>query len=178
MSATAPDRAAAPATDPLLPLALYQANLTLWLRTSALLAEGRAQWIALGVQTLRGGIEETRSETDDLLRGAGWQTLAALPTHALAQALQHQVAAAQGVVQTAISNQAAFGAGYRAALAEWREAAAQAVGRAWQRAGTATPAAVWAAAVQPQQHAAAVAAAAPADRAAAAVAPQDAGTVH
>lgn len=115
-------------TDTLLPFALYQAHLRLWLRAQALLQESQAQWVALGTQTLRDGIDEVRCETGDLLQSASWPALAALPAHTFWHGVQGQVTAAQGVVQTALGNQASFAAGWRRALADWQEASADAVG--------------------------------------------------
>jgi len=113
--------------DTHLPLTLYKANLALWLRTAALLQEGRQRWLERGTQAVSEHIDETRAETAQLLESHDWQALAGLPGHAAWRLLNRQASDLQAITQTAIASQTNFASGLQRALAAWQQESAQAL---------------------------------------------------
>lgn len=117
-------------TDSDLPLALYKANLDLWLRLGELLQDSREQWMQLLAREVRDGILEVRTETEQAQQAEGWQSLSVLPGSALWRIAEQQMGDLQALVQTAVGNQMTFANGFQHALAEWQEATAGAIGGA------------------------------------------------
>ena len=114
---------------PTLPQALYKANLDLWLRIGELLEDNRAQWTALLARELGDGASDAGLDLDALRQG-DWQALASLPAQALERLSAHGLGDLQATVQTALGGQMNFATGFQAALAEWQQATAAALGDA------------------------------------------------
>ncbi|MCD9033865.1 hypothetical protein LDO32_19325 [Luteimonas sp. Y-2-2-4F] len=114
-------------STPTLPLALYKANLDLWLRISELLEENRGQWVALIAREIGDGAAETGAEAA-ALRSGDWQALALLPGQALQRLAEHGVGDLQAAAQTALGNQMTFATGFQQALADWQQATVSALG--------------------------------------------------
>ncbi|WP_024891739.1 hypothetical protein [Luteimonas huabeiensis] len=114
-------------STPTLPLALYKANLDLWLRISELLEENRSQWVALLAREIDDGAAQTGAEAA-ALRSGDWQALALLPGQALQRLVEHGVGDLQAAAQTALGNQMTFATGFQQALADWQQATASALG--------------------------------------------------
>lgn len=121
--------------DTQVPITLSKAQLALCLRTLALLQQGRQQWLDQALKTIGENMEETRTETAQLLQSEDWQALAALPGHATWRLMHRQMAGLQATVQTALSNQTQFTAGWQQALGAWQQESAKALSFA----GTAMP---------------------------------------
>jgi len=110
-----------------LSLALYKAQFTLALQTLSLFKAARQRWCELGAGLLADDVARTESTLADLQRTADWQAFAALLPNAFAQASQRSVNVLQGVMQTAMANQAAFATDYQRAVLEWQQASVQAL---------------------------------------------------
>ncbi|WP_129136922.1 hypothetical protein [Luteimonas sp. YGD11-2] len=111
---------------PTLPQALYKANLDLWLRIGELLEDNRAQWTALLARELGDGAVPGL----DALRQGDWQALASLPAQVLERLSSQGLGELQATAQTALGGQMNFATGFQAALAEWQQATAAALGEA------------------------------------------------
>ncbi|NZA27257.1 hypothetical protein H0E84_12775 [Luteimonas sp. SJ-92] len=117
-------------TDSNLPLALYKANLDLWLRLGELLQDNREQWMQLLAREVRDSLFEAGAEAEQAQRAEGWQSLSMLPGSALWRIAEQQMGDLQALMQTAVGNQMTFANGFQNALAEWQEATAGAIGGA------------------------------------------------
>ncbi|TKS54978.1 hypothetical protein E4582_09540 [Luteimonas yindakuii] len=119
---------------PTLPQALYKANLDLWLRIGELLEDNRTQWTALLARELDDGAAGANVDLE-VLRAGDWQSLAALPAQALQRLASHGLGDLQATAQTALGGQMNFATGFQAALADWQQATAAALGDAGAGAG-------------------------------------------
>lgn len=119
----------APATDQ--PDDLYsdfaKTQIALAPRVGELLQQGNARWTALFGQVLNREALEARTGFVQLAGAPDMRELAAAPLDAFWRSWQESVAAAQDVAQTTITNQTAFTAGFRRALAGWQQATARAM---------------------------------------------------
>src|SRR5690554_3358165 len=114
-----------------LPLALYKANLELWLRIGQLLEDNREQWTGVLAQELDQRMAEAGRSAGDAGAAPGWQSsLAMMPGNELWRLAEQQVSDLQALAQTASGNQMTFVNGFQQALEEWQEATASAFGEA------------------------------------------------
>lgn len=107
------------------PLALYQANLSLWLRTASLLQQGQQQWLEQSAQAVRDTAQELGDEVRQLQADQDWHTLAMLPGQAALRAFNRQAVGLQAVARANAARQAALVGGLQEAVAEWQQQAAQ-----------------------------------------------------
>lgn len=121
-----------------LPLALYKANLELWLRMGQLLEENRGQWMGLLASELEQRMSEARRSAGDVQAARDWPSMAMLPGSELWRIAEQQVSDLQALAQTASGNQMTFVNGFQQALEEWQQATASAFGEA--ASGVALPA--------------------------------------
>ena len=110
-----------------LPLALAKAQCALGLQTLGLLKAARQRWYELGAGVLADDVARTESALTELQGVDDWQTLAALLPNAFWQASQRSVNLMQGVLQTALANQASFATDYQRAVLAWQQASVQAL---------------------------------------------------
>lgn len=115
------------AIDTKTPMALYKANLELVMRLGALLQENRQRWTRFGVASTDDAVERTLSETGRMLTTNDWKSLATMPGETFWKALQGDTGPMQGAVNTAVSNQAAFGQGLQDAFGAWQQQCADAL---------------------------------------------------
>src|SRR5690554_848896 len=114
-----------------LPLALYKANLELWLRIGQLLEDNREQWTGVLAQELDQRMAEAGRSAGDAGAAPGWQSsLAMMPGNELWRLAEQQVSDLQALAQTASGNQMTFVNGFQQALEEWQQATAGAFGEA------------------------------------------------
>lgn len=113
-----------------LPLALYKANLELWLRIGQLLEDNRGQWMDLLAHELDRRVAGTRAATGRDRPGRDWPSMAMLPGSELWRLAERQIGDLQALARTASGNQVAFVDGFRQALQQWQEATAAAFGAA------------------------------------------------
>ena len=111
-----------------LPLALYKANLELWLQLGQLLKDNREQWMGLLTQELEQRMSEARHAPAP--GGSDWPAMTMLPGSELWRIAEQQVSDVQALAQTASGNQMTFVNGFQQALDEWRQATAAAFGEA------------------------------------------------
>src|SRR5690625_2570093 len=113
-----------------LPLALYKANLELWLRMGQLLEDNRGQWMGLLASELDQRMSEARRSAGDVQAARNWPSMAMLPGSELWRIAEQQVSDLQALAQTASGNQMTFVNGFQQALEEWQQATASAFGEA------------------------------------------------
>ena len=113
-----------------LPLALAKAQFTLGLQTLGLFKAARQRWYELGAGQLADDVARTESALAELQSADDWQALAALLPNAFWQASQRSVSLMQGVMQTALANQASFATDYQRAMLAWQQASVQALSAA------------------------------------------------
>jgi hypothetical protein len=111
-------------------LTLFKANAACCLRTMELLQQVRQQRLERSTQTVSEGIDETRTETAQLLEIKDWQELATLPGHAAWRGLNREVGNVQAFAQDAIMTQTSFMSGFQQVLASWQRESAQAMSEA------------------------------------------------
>jgi len=113
-----------------LPLALYKANLELWLRVGQLLEDNREQWADLLAHELNERMAAARGEAGRFRAGGDWPSMAMLPGSELWRLAEQQVDDLQALAQTASGNQMTFVNGFQQALEQWQQATAAAFGEA------------------------------------------------
>lgn len=113
-----------------LPLALTKAQCALALQTLSLFKAARQRWYELGAGLLADDVARTESALTDLQSVDDWQAFAALLPNAFWQASQRSVTLMQGVMQTALANQASFATDYQRAVLAWQQASVQALSAA------------------------------------------------
>lgn len=113
-----------------LPLALYKANLELWLHLGQLLKDNREQWMGLLTRELEQRMSEARRGAGNVPAAADLPSMAMLPGSELWRIAEQQVSDLQALAQTASGNQMAFVNGFQQALEEWQQATASAFGEA------------------------------------------------
>ena len=113
-----------------LPLALYKANLELWLHLGQLLKDNREQWMGLLTRELEQRMSEARRGAGNVPAAADLPSRAMLPGSELWRIAEQQVSDLQALAQTASGNQMAFVNGFQQALEEWQQATASAFGEA------------------------------------------------
>lgn len=113
-----------------LPLALYKANLELWLHLGQLLKDNREQWMGLLTRELEQRMSEARHGAGNMPAAGELPSMAMLPGSELWRIAEQQVSDLQALAQTASGNQMAFVNGFQHALEEWQQATASAFGEA------------------------------------------------
>ena len=113
-----------------LPLALYKANLELWLHLGQLLKDNREQWMGLLTRELEQRMAEARRGSGNVPAAGDLPSMAMLPGSELWRIAEQQVSDLQALAQTASGNQMAFVNGFQQALEEWQQATASAFGEA------------------------------------------------
>lgn len=113
-----------------LPLALYRANLELWLQIGQLLEENREQWTDLLAHELNERMSAVRGEAGRFPAAPDWSTAGMLPGSELWRLAEQQVSDLQALAQTASGNQMTFVKGFQQALEQWQQATASAFGEA------------------------------------------------
>lgn len=109
-------------------LALYKANLELWLRTGKLVQESRKKWLQLTDATLDEQILEADREIAQVLDIDDWQALLTkVSGEAWSRGLQQHFDDLQGLARTVADNHARFASGFQEALAAWQKESAQAL---------------------------------------------------
>ncbi len=111
-------------------LALFKAQAALGLQTLGLLKTARQRWYALGAELLAEDVARTESALTDLQGVEDWSALATGLPNAFWQANQRAMNVLQGVMQTAMANQASFATDYQRAMLEWQQALVQALSAA------------------------------------------------
>lgn len=110
-----------------LPLALYRANLELWLRIGQLLEDNREQWSELLGHELQERVAAA-GEGSRLQSSADWSSLM-VPGSGLWQLAEQQVADLQALARDAGGNQMTFVNGFQQALEQWRQDTTDAFGQ-------------------------------------------------
>ncbi|CAJ0818123.1 hypothetical protein [Ralstonia flaminis] len=113
-----------------LPLALFKAQVALGLQTLGLLKTARQRWYELGAELLAEDVGRTESALTELQGVEDWNAWATLLPNAFWQANQRAMNVVQGVMQTAIANQASFATDYQRAMMAWQQASVQALSAA------------------------------------------------
>lgn len=113
-----------------LPLALYKANLDLWLRIGELVQDNQHEWLELLTQSTSEDVGKVIEESNQVLLKHDWASLPAVPAESLWQGIESQLAHFEAAAQTAIGNQTTFATGFQQALADWQAATAEALGEA------------------------------------------------
>ena len=103
-------------------LDLCKANVQWQMNVTRLLQQGSHHWLEAAHQVSADSMARTTAQAEDLLRAEDQQAMLALPSQAVASALQGLAGARGTLANAAVQNQMDFTSGLQQALRDWQQA--------------------------------------------------------